>query len=117
MLKKLIYGVVIIIVLVIAYNLLIQITQAIKSGERLSEATEQLYKLQAKNKELKNKLSQIQSPDFIEQQARDKLGLSKKGETVVIIPEDKLKLIMEASTSAQTPRFPNWQGWWRVFFR
>lgn len=116
MLKKLIYGSIIIVVLVIAYNLLIQITQAVKSGERLSEATEQLYNLQKKNQELKKKLLQIQSPDFIESQARDKLGLSKAGETVVIIPEDKLKLLMEASAPAQI-RLPNALGWWKVFFK
>lgn len=116
MFKKLTYGLVIVIVLVIAYNLLRQITQALKSGERLSEATEELYKLQNKNQELKKKLPQIQSLDFIEQQARDKLGLSKKGETVVIIPEDKLKLVMGASASAQIPRLSNPLGWLKVFF-
>ena len=116
MLKKLIYGIVIIIVLIIAYNLLMQITQAVKSGERLSQATEQLYKLQNENKELKKKLARIQSLDFIEAEARDKLGLSKKGETVVIIPEDKLKLVMGASQSAQI-RLPNWLGWLKVFWR
>jgi len=117
MLKKIIYGVAILIVLFITYNLVRQITQAVKSGERLSEATEEVFKLQLKNKELKKKLSQIQSADYIEQQARDKLGLSKKGETVVIIPEDKLKLVLEASQSAQIIRLPNWLGWLKVFFK
>ena len=117
MIRKIIYGVVILIVLIIAYNLVVQIIQVIKSGERLSEATEQVYKLQVKNKELKKKLTEIQSPEFIEQEARDKLGLSKKGETVVIIPENTLKLVIDASNSAQIVRFPNWLGWWKVFFR
>ena len=116
MIRKIIYGVVFIIVLIIAYNLVAQITQAIKSGERLSEATELVYKLQGKNKALKKKLSEIQSAQFIEQEARNKLGLSKKGETVVIIPEDKLKLVMGTSQSVQI-RLPNWLGWWQVFFR
>lgn len=116
MLKKIIYGISILIALIIAYNLIIQITQAVKSGERLSSATDDVYKLQAQNKELKNKLSQIQSPDFIEQEARDKLGLSKKGETVVIIPDDTLKLVL-ASSSAQITRLPNPLGWLKVFFR
>ena len=117
MLGKLIYGVIVIIVLVIAYNLLVQITQSVKSGERLSQATEQVFKLQNKNKELKKKLTQIQSWDFIEAEARDKLGLSKKGETAIIIPENTLKLVIDASNSAQTIRSPNPLGWWKVFFR
>ncbi len=117
MIKKIIYGVVIFLSLLIAYNLLQQITQAIKSGERLSAATDALYNLQAKNKDLKKKLSEIQTPDFIEQAARDKLGLSKKGETVVIIPDQTMKLLLSASGSAQVARLPNPLGWWRVFFR
>lgn len=117
MLKKLIYGILILIALIIAYNLVLQIVQAIKSGERLSEATDKVYQLQIQNKELKKKLTKIQSPDFIESQARDKLGLSKKGETVVIIPEQILNLVLGASSSAQTTRLPNWLGWFRVFFK
>lgn len=89
---------------------------AIKSGERLSDSVNAVYKLEIKNKELKKRLAEVQSPDFIEKEVRNKLGLSKKGETVVVIPEDKLKLILGASTSAQI-RLPNWLGWLKVFFK
>ena len=116
MLKKLIYGMIIIVALVIAYNLLMQITQALRSGERLSQATEQVIKQQNKNKELKKKLVEVQALDFIEQVARDKLGLSKKGETVVIIPENTLNLVLGASSSAQLARLSNWLGWLKVFW-
>ena len=102
-------------VLVVTYNLLVQINDAVKSGERLSEQADVVYKLEAKNRELKSKLSQIQSPQFIEEQARNKLGLSKAGETIVIIPEEKLKQVLGVSESAQI-RLPNPLGWLRVFF-
>lgn len=117
MVKKITLGLVTILVLVLAYKLLVQITDALKSGERLSQAAEKVYKLEAQNRELKKRLSEVNSSEFIEQQARDKLGLGKKGEVVVIIPEDKLKLVMGASASAQEIRLPNWLGWLRLFFR
>src|SRR5437660_2182099 len=60
-----------------AFNLLKQITDALKSGERLSSQAEAVYNLEAKNKVLKKKLSQIQAPEFIEETARNKLGLGK----------------------------------------
>lgn len=104
------------LVLLLAYKLLVQITDAIRSGDRLSSEADAVYKLEAKNRELKKKLSDVESPQFIEQQARDKLGLGKPGETVVIIPEDKLKLVMEASSSAKEIRLPNWLGWLKVFW-
>ena len=117
MLRKVIIGAIIAIVLVIAFNLVTQIINTIKSGDRLSVQAEIVYSLEAKNRELKKKLTQIQSPQFIEEQARDKLGLSKAGETIVVIPEEKLKQILGASNSAQIIRFPNWLGWFKVFFR
>lgn len=102
--------------LFIAYNLLSQILQAVKSSERLSSEAEDLFKLEAKNKELKAKLSQIRSPEFIEKEARNKLGLAKPGETVIIIPDEKIRAILQATPSAQT-RLSNPLGWWRLFFR
>lgn len=115
MVKRIALGLIILVSLVVAYNLVIQIMAAVKSGERLSQAADTVYKLEAKNKELRKKLAEIQSSEFIEEQARDKLGLSKKGETVVIIPEEKLKLVLGASQAAQV-RLPNWLGWLKVFW-
>lgn len=114
MIRKIVVILAVILVLLIAYNLINQILVAFKSSDRLSAAAEKVYSLEAQNSELKKKLQEIKSPQFIEQQARDKLGLSRKGETVVIIPEQKLKEVLGVSQSAEI-RFPNWQGWLKIF--
>jgi len=117
MIKKVVLGLIILVSLVVAYNLVTQIMDAVKSSERLSQAAETVYELEARNKALKQELSRIQSPQFVEEQTRNKLGLGKIGETVVIIPENTLNLVLSASSSAQTVRLPNWLGWWKVFWR
>src|SRR3989338_4380478 len=116
MIKKIVLGLVILVILVIAYNLAIQILKATKSGERLSQAAESGYQLEIKNKTLKQKLKQIQSPQFIEAEIRNRLGLAKAGETVVVIPEERLKSVLGTSSPVQI-RLPNWLGWWKVFFK
>ncbi len=116
MVKKIVIGLIVLVLLVITYNLIKQIMEATKSGERLSQAADGVYQLEVKNKALKEKLIQIQSPQFIEAEVRNRLGLAKAGETVVVIPEEKLKTVLGASSSAQI-RFPNWLGWLKVFFR
>ncbi len=116
MIRKIIAILAVLVILLIAYNLVSQILGAFKSSDRLSAMADKVYSLEAQNKELKKKLEEIKSPQFIEQQARDKLGLSKKGETIVIIPEQKLKEVLGVSQSAQI-RFPNWQGWLKLFFK
>ncbi len=116
MFKKFGLVIVTILVLVIIYNLISRIIDAVKSGERLSQSAQQLQKLETENKELKERLEEVKSQLFIEEQARNKLGFSKKGETLVIIPEEKIKQILGASQSAQL-RLPNWQGWLKLFFQ
>lgn len=116
MVKKFVVVVIILISIVAGYNLISQIIEAAKSGERLSEAADTVYKLEMKNKELKKRLEGIQAPQFIEEEARNKLGLSKKGETVVIIPDEKIKQVLGVTESANAKRLPNWLGWWKIFF-
>lgn len=66
---------------------------------------------QKKHAELENKLKEATSAAFIEKTARNKLGLVKPGENVVIMnkatPEAKL-----------LPQFekPRWRQWWELFF-
>ncbi len=115
MIKRVVLGLIILISLMMAYNLVSQIMEATKSGERLSQSADALFKLEAKNRVLKQKLFQIQLPEFIEGEARNKLGLSKEGEIVVVIPEDKLKSVLGTSQSAQI-RLPNWLGWLKIFW-
>lgn len=116
MVKKITIGLCILIVAIIAYNLITQIIEATKSGERLSQSADVVYKLEIKNQALKKKLTEIQSPQYIEAEIRNKLGFAKGGETIVVIPEDKLKLVLGTSSSARI-RLPNWLGWIKVFFR
>lgn len=104
-------------VLSLSYNLFRQILNTLGSSDRLNYLIEEVQRLEAKNKDLKQKLEQTKSIGFIEEQARNKLGLGKEGETLVIIAENKFKEILGASKSAVEARLPNWQGWLRLFFK
>lgn len=103
--------------LVIVYNMIGQIFQAFKAGDRLTQEINKLSTLEIKNKDLKEQLTQVKSLEFIEQQARDKLGLAKEGETVVVIPPDKIKQVLGISKDKEIEvKLPNWMGWLKLFF-
>lgn len=104
------------LVLIVFYNLITQISDSLRSSERLAAQAETVNKLELESRLLKEKLNNTESPEFIEEQARNKLGLSKSGETIVIIPDEKLKQVLIASESAEEVRLPNWQGWLKVFW-
>lgn len=66
----------------------------------------------------KNDLSKSLKAGYIEQEARNKLGLAKPGETVVIMPEaTRSGNQTEPSKEIQSePIMPNWKKWWKLFF-
>lgn len=67
---------------------------------------------QSKHAQLEAKLREATGAAFIERQAREKLGLVKEGETVVIMDKSS-----GASRSAEaTEILPLWKQWWKLFF-
>jgi cell division protein FtsB len=78
----------------------------------IAERQQVLRELSDKNKKLQEDLRQATSPAFIEQAARDKLGLVKEGETVVIMDKSQ-----GAKSTMESPReLPSWKQWWQLFF-
>jgi cell division protein FtsB len=73
----------------------------------------ELTRLQEKDKELEKRLQIAQSPEFIEREAREKLNLSKPGETVILI--DQIPK-MNGNTYIVDTNTPNWKQWWEIFF-
>lgn len=116
MTKKIVIVLAGIVAVAITWSLIGQIMTTLKSGDRLQEATERLHQLEVKNKELKHKLEEVKTPAFLEEQARDKLGLVKEGETIVIIPEEKLNQVLGITDKIEEIKLPNWQGWLKLFW-
>lgn len=117
MAKKIVIVLVGIVAVAITWSLIGQIMTTLKSGDRLQEATERLHKLEVKNKELKRKLEEVKTPAFLEEQARDKLGLVREGETIVIIPQEKLDRVLGVTKKVEEVKLPNWLGWLKLFFK
>lgn len=115
--RKIALILVLILVIVITYNLSSRIYSALRAGERLTEALDKLHQVEIKNKELQQQLKEAATADFVEQQARDKLGFAREGETVMVIPPSKIEQVLGIAKEATIERLPNWLGWLKVFFR
>ncbi len=75
----------------------------------------ELEKEKKDNEALKKKLTQVQNPQFIEEEARNKLFLAKPGERVIVIPKEQLQATPSSPAKPIDTR-PNWKKWWDVFF-
>lgn len=65
-----------------------------------------------KNKFLKERLNYVTSQEFIENEAREKLGMVKNGENIILIPPPG----KEEKKKNQRNELPNWEKWKRLFF-
>ncbi|MFH1173029.1 MAG: septum formation initiator family protein [bacterium] len=78
----------------------------------------EIVKLESNNQELGDLIDYLNTDFFVEQEARLKLGLSKEGEKVVIIPSDKaaaqLDVLPEKEYNGKALTNPG--KWWQYFF-
>ena len=107
-----------IVIFLILTSSLIKSLKRINEGRALVRRNEaKLEKIRKENEKLEEQLKIIQSDEFVEKQLRNKLGLVKEGEIVVVLPEadivKKLSPIIPEEEEAK-PR-PNWQKWIELF--
>jgi cell division protein FtsB len=58
----------------------------VSAGERIEKAKSELFEKKAENAKLLEKKEKLESGDFLEEQARNKLFMAKKNEVVLILP-------------------------------
>jgi cell division protein FtsB len=78
---------------------------------------DKVEKMKEENTALQAQITQIQSPEFIEGQIRNKLGLVKPGEAIVILPDAETlkKLAPQMPIEENTLPDPNWKKWEKLF--
>lgn len=92
--------------------------------EEISALETEAAKIRHENETLSEKIGYFSSSDFREQEAKKKLGLKKKEETVVVIrpaptyegENIRSDTVHEASGDRETEDMPNYEKWWRIFF-
>lgn len=84
-----------------------------KAGERVKEAQAEVDLLGKENQKLGERLKEVNTPEFVEREARDKLGYGKEGETLIILPRQN-----DANPKPQISNpndEANWKKWWKLY--
>lgn len=103
---------------VVLISSFIKSIKRIREGDTLIEKTRvKLEKLNEENKKLEDQLKITQSEDFVEKQLRDKLGLAKEGEIVLVLPDNETlkKLAPVIPGEEEVALKPNWKKWIDLF--
>ncbi len=72
-----------------------------------------LTKITTENQTLEARLKEIQGGDYVERIARDKLGLVRDGESIILLPDTQNGEVIRRGEESGGP---NWQKWWKLFF-
>src|SRR5258706_15956924 len=112
--KRILYILFIILSIAIIASLINSIYTLWHKKNLLVQAQKQLVEEKKRHIELEKKLSVVKSPQFIEEEARNKLFLVKPGESELLIPSDSLPREQGAVKSTKNDK-PNWQQWLDLF--
>jgi len=90
-----------------------QIKKIISLKTENERVDRELSSLKEENLNLKERLSYIQTEDFIRQEARDKLGLAEPNEIAYLIPP-----LPDLNFKKDQPSLllPAWKQWWQLFW-
>jgi len=106
------------ILLVLSLSLARNVMRLYRINRAIDDAYFALEELDKKNRDLADQIKFVRSEDYIEKQARDKLGLAKEGEIVVVLPDSetlrKLSPRIERELENEIP-LQNWQKWLKLF--
>ncbi len=88
-----------------------------EAKNRIRREKEKVIKLEEEGKVLEEELKKMQGNEYLESQLRDKLGLAKKGESVVILPDSETlrKLVPEIPDEKDYLPDPPYIKWLKLF--
>lgn len=107
-----------VVLFLILISSFIKSVKRIRIGDSVIEKTKvKIEKVEAENLKLAEQLKIIQSDEYLEKQLRDKMGLAKEGEIILVLPEADIvrKLSPQIPIDEEIKPKPNWQKWLEMF--
>jgi cell division protein DivIC len=111
--NKLVRAIILVILVTMGIGIIRSVYTLSQKKGIIAERQSVLRGLITQNSQLQEQLREATSSAFIEQAARDKLGLVRTGETVVIM--DKSQLV-NPDNQKNLQELPPWKQWWSLFF-
>lgn len=110
--KKILPLIIVILLILVIKNNVSSIIDLSNNNNDVSSLEKKLEKEKQKNKFLKERLTYVETSEFVENEAREKLGMLKEGEQFIIAPTPSPLNNGEINLDNR----PNWQKWLELFF-
>ena len=99
-----------------------QLSRNQRIQDEVNELKNEADKIRRENETLSEKIGYFSSNEFREQEGKEKLGLKKVNEEVVVIKPQKETVVTtetpetENVSATENSLFPNYKKWWLLFF-
>lgn len=109
------------VLLYITYRLSDQVYRQNQINTEIINLQSEITRLNQENQDLNELVGYLQTDEFKEKEAKDKLNLIKEGERLVLVKEKELQLsqmgdIQERSQAEVVVHHENYYWWWHYFF-
>lgn len=120
------------VIFLISFPLAKKVSKQYKVNKEIEELKMEIAEVEGKNSDLKNLLSYLDSDQFIEEQAREKLNYKNEGEEVVVIKKqgeieepqtivstesENIYNIKSSDSNAEMKNELNYKKWIKYFFK
>ena len=105
-------GIVILLSLILSVRAIATIIDLRARKYTVTERKNSVESVKKDNATLKKELDAIHSDEYVEKIARDKLGMVKEGEAIILLPDEAKGGEKKSQSRIET----NWQRWWELFF-
>jgi len=106
------------LVVLLTLSTIKNVNRVISIRKQVEVERQKVEKMQADNAKLQAQIAEAQGSDFIDKQIHDKLGLTKAGEAIVVLPDESIvrSLAPAPSVDEEILADPNWMKWKKMFF-
>ena len=106
-----------ILVVLLLISTVKNVSRVLNIRKQVEEERMRVEKMQADNTALQAQIAEAQGSDYIDKQIRNKLGLTKEGEVVVVLPEESVvrSLAPPETVDEEVLPDPNWRKWLKLF--
>ncbi len=106
------------LVVILGFSFFRNLTKSFQAQRKIQEEERRVEALKRENERLKRESEKVMSGVYIEKQLRDRLGLAKEGEYVVVLPDEETlkRLAPKIEEEEEILPEPNWKKWYKLFF-
>lgn len=112
-------------IIVLSYTFFVlgkMVYQNYEVNQQIENLEKEVAEVENENQKLSDLIAFFQTETFKEKEAREKLGVVKPGEKVLVFPEEENNevSILETATgkdNEEDEEIPNYKKWWNFFFK